>query len=196
MKQRFFDIKSAIKAIVKYDDVGAFEFIFNSFYERLFRIAIFYLKIKEQAEDATSEVFSKLWEKRKTLNGIKSLDKYLFTMCRNQCIQNIRNRRHLDFDNFKLEFNQQLVIDTPESQIISKEFVAFFNEHINKLSPKCRLIYLMVKDDGLKYKEVAHLLNISQKTVENQMSKALSQIRKSIKSYRVCQAKEEQKEFF
>ena len=80
--------------------------------------------------------------------------------------------------------SQQIILDNPETSLISKEFINYYNAKVNELPPKCRLVYLMVKEDGLRYKEVADLLGISVKTVENQMTKAMGHVRKCLADYR------------
>jgi RNA polymerase sigma-70 factor (family 1) len=184
MARRFFNITSALNAVVNADDHSAYKFLFDNFYERLMRIALFYLGRELHAEDAISDVFYKLWVNRKKLKRVDNLENYLFTMTKNQCLYILRSNKKVFFDEKMMDDNQRIVIDNPESNMISEEFIAFFNANIQELPPRCKLIYLMVKEDGLKYKQVAETLNISIKTVENQMTKAIMHIRKCIASYK------------
>lgn len=184
MSRRFFDITSALNAIVHHDDSNAFEFLFNAFYDKLMRVGLYYLGKDAVAEDAVSEVFFKLWAGRSKLSKVENLENYLFTMTKNQCLYVLRTNKRLVFDEEAVDIHQQIILDDPESNLISNEFVAFYNRKIQELPPKCKLVYLMVKDDRLKYKEVADILNISIKTVENQMTKAIGHVRKSLKIYR------------
>lgn len=183
MARRFFDIASARNAIVNYNDSSAFEFLFNAFYEKLMRVGLYYLGKEVMAEDAVSEVFYKLWAGRRKLGKIDNLENYLFTMTKNQCLGVIRSNKKLTFDDEVVDFNQQIILETPESNLISEEFIKFYNEKIQELPPKCKLVYLMIKEDGLRYKEVADILNISVKTIENQMTKAIGHIRKCLRKY-------------
>lgn len=183
MRSRFFDITSALNAVIYHDDAHAFEFLFDAFYEKLLRVALYYLEKDELAEDAVSDVFFSLWSNRQKFSKIENLENYLFTMTKNKCLSALRNKGKVVFGDDQLITSQQIVLENPESNLISDEFVRFYNDRINELPPKCKLVYLMVKEDGLKYKEVAEILNISVKTVENQMTKAIRHIRKCLSSY-------------
>ncbi|NJN26918.1 MAG: RNA polymerase sigma-70 factor [Cyclobacteriaceae bacterium] len=183
MARRYFDIASAVHAIIHSDDKNAFEFLFDHFYVSLIRVATYYLKKEALAEDAVAEVFLKLWESRHKIHKIENLEKYLMVMCKNQCLYTIRSTKKVEYNEELMDFHQQIILDSPESGIISQEFISFFNKTIHELPPKCQVIFLMVKEDGMKYKEVASVLSISIKTVENQMTKAIAHCRKSLRLF-------------
>jgi RNA polymerase sigma-70 factor (ECF subfamily) len=194
MARRFFNITSALNAVVDHDDHAAFEFLFDHFYEKLMRVALYYLNKELIAEDAVADVFYKLWANRKKLQKVENLENYLFTMIKNQCLYILRSNKKVLFDEAMIDDHQQIVIENPESNLISEEFIKFYNDKVKELPPKCKLVYLMVKDDGLRYKEVADLLNISVKTVENQMTKAIAHIRKCLLDYKTYHNKTNQSE--
>jgi RNA polymerase sigma-70 factor (family 1) len=194
MARRFFNIPSALNAVIDQDDHTAFEFLFHHFYDKLMRVAMYYLHKELIAEDAVSEVFYKLWANRTKLQKVENLENYLFTMIKNQCLYMLRSDKKVVFDDAMMDDSQQIVIENPESNLISEEFIKFYNNKVKELPPKCKLVYLMVKDDGLKYKEVAELLNISVKTVENQMTKAIAHIRNCVNSYKTYHNKTNQSE--
>lgn len=184
MARRFFNITSAIHAIIQHDDTYAFEFIFDAFYEKLMRVAHYYLENESLAEDAVADVFVKLWSGRTMLQKVNNLDNYLFTMTKNQCLTFLRSAKNKTFPESQETLNQQIVLENPESHLIAEEFISYYNKKVNELPAKCKLVYMMVKEDGMKYKEVADLLSISVKTVENQMTKAMSHIRKCLAQYK------------
>ena len=183
MGRRFFDINSAINAIVKNKDAQAFEFIFNTFYDKLYRVAYYYMSSDANAADMVSEVFYKLWLNANRLNKIENLENYLFFMTRNQCLSALRTEKKLMYTSLQSDFRQQITTANPESALISQEFIQHLHKHIGSLPSRCQIIFLMVKEDGLKYKEVADILNISVKTVENQMTKAIGYLRKIVADY-------------
>jgi RNA polymerase sigma-70 factor (family 1) len=189
MSRRFFNITSALNAVVDHNDHMAFEFLFHHFYDKLLRVALYYLSKELIAEDAVSEVFYKLWANRAKLQKVENIENYLFTMTKNQCLYVLRSNKKIVFDDHMMDDNQQIVIENPESNLISEEFIKFYNNKVQELPPKCKLVYLMAKDDGLKYKEIAELLNISVKTVENQMTKAIAHIRKCVNNYKTYHSK-------
>jgi RNA polymerase sigma-70 factor (family 1) len=184
MARRFFNITSALNAVIDQDDHAAFEFLFHHFYDKLMRVSLYYLNKELIAEDAVAEVFFKLWANRAKLQKVENLENYLFTMIKNQCLYVLRSNKKVVFDEAMIDDHQQIVIENPESNLISEEFIKFYNNKVKELPPKCKLVYLMVKDDGLRYKEVAEILNISVKTVENQMTKAIAHVRKCLHAYK------------
>jgi RNA polymerase sigma-70 factor (ECF subfamily) len=183
MRSRFFDTTSALNAVIHHDDAHAFEFLFDAFYDKLLRVGLYYLEKDELAEDVVSEVFYTLWSNRRKLPKVENLENYLFTMTKNRCLSALRRKGRIMLDDNFLAESQQIVLENPESNLISEEFIRFYNDRIQDLPPKCKLVYLMVKEDGLKYKEVADLLTISVKTVENHMVKAIAYVRNCISSY-------------
>jgi RNA polymerase sigma-70 factor (ECF subfamily) len=196
MARRFFDIKSALNAVVDHGDHSAFEYLFDVFYDKLMRVAVYYLGKELLAEDAISDVFYKLWLGRKKLQKVQNLENYLFAMTKNQCLYVLRSNKKVIYDEKMMDDNQSIIIENPESNLISEEFINYYNERIKELPPKCKLVFLMVKEDGLKYKEVAEILNISIKTVENQMTKAIGHIRKCVNQYKSYHTNSGQSEFF
>lgn len=169
--------------MIDHDDHSAFEYLFDAYYEKLMRVAIYYLGNEMQAEDVLAEVFFKIWNNRRKLNKVENLDNYIFTMTKNQCLYFLRSNKKIVFDDQLVDDKHQIIIENPESSFISEEFITYYNKKVSELPPKCKLVYLMIKEDGLKYREVADLLNISMKTVENQMTKAIAHVRKSIALY-------------
>lgn len=196
MARRFFDIKSALNAVVDHGDHSAFEYLFDVFYDKLMRVAVYYLGKELLAEDAISDVFYKLWLGRKKLQKVQNLENYLFAMTKNQCLYVLRSNKKVIYDEKMMDDNQSIIIENPETNLISEEFISYYNERIKELPPKCKLVFLMVKEDGLKYKEVAEILNISIKTVENQMTKAIGHIRKCVNQYKSYHTNSGQSEFF
>lgn len=192
MRSRFFDITSALNAVIYHDDAHAFDFLFDAFYDKLMRVSLYYLERDELAEDVVSEVFLSLWYNRKKFIKVENIENYLFTMTKNKCLSTLRKKDVLLLGDGAMSSSQQIVMQDPESNLISEEFVKYYNARIKDLPPKCKLIYLMIKEDGLKYKEVSEILNISIKTVENQMTKAIAHIRKSLADYQQYHARIEQ----
>lgn len=146
-------------------------------YERyknvLYGIALSYLKDKDISNDLIQDLFLTLWNKRQVLE-VNDLKAYLFQMTRNRCLDQIKLR--------KLTENLDEVEDvahhgTPQQELEYKETGKQLQALIQNLSPQCRTVFLLVRFEKLKYKEVAELLNLSEKTVENHMGRALKVLR-------------------
>ena len=163
--------------IAESDDEAAFGELFRSFYPRLLLFAEAILKSREPAEEAVEDVFLKLWENRKMLPAINNLNYYLLVSVKHKSLdylEKIKSHAVISLDDVVLEFGEMQV--NPETALISAESIRIIRSIINDLPPRCKLIFHLVKEDGLKYREAADLLNISVKTVETQMSLALSKI--------------------
>ena len=175
------EIDCLVDKIIHEDDQGAYKELFKLYYQRLFQFAYGITRSKESAEEIVSDVFLKIWMKRKSLGDIRNKHLYLYVSTKNQSINYlIKNKKGNTFslDECLVEF-QSIYFD-PEQLLITAEILRRIQASINQLTKQCRLIFKLVKEDGLRYKEVAELLDLSVKTVENQMAVALRKLEHSI----------------
>ena len=171
------NIRLLQQAIACFDDTQAYKQLFLLFYPSLVPFAISIIKSKESAEEIVSDVFVKIWQKRHHLDKVENLSFYLFTAVKNRCINQLnspKNRTAINIDDTTVEFKS--LYHDPEQKMISAEIIKQIQAAIQELPPRCRLIFKLVKEEGLKYKEVAELLQLSVKTIENQMSLAFKKI--------------------
>jgi len=165
------------------NDGKAFEEFFNILYPRFYRYAFLYLKSDLLTEEVVSDVFLKLWNVRNKLNEIKQLEFYLFRSVKNQALTYIK--RNANQPEEITEFIESSLIESrqPENLLIHKELSKKIEDAVSQLPQKCQTIFRMVREDGLSYKQVAVLLQISPKTVENQMSKSLKRLKIVVENY-------------
>jgi len=171
------NIRLLQQAIACLDDVQAYKQLFLLFHPSLLQFAISILKSKELSEEIVSDVFIKIWQKRQQLDKIENLQFYLFTAVKNRAINKLQEQKKntaISIDEAHIEIRS--IYHDPEQKLISAEMIQDIHAAIQQLPTRCRLIFKLVKEDGLKYKEVAELLHISLKTVENQMSLAFKKI--------------------
>ena len=169
------------QAIACFDDVQAYKQLFFLFQPSLLQFATSILKSKELSEEIVSDVFIKIWEKRQQLDKIENLKFYLFTAVKNRAINKIHEQKKntaISIDDAPVELRS--IYHDPEQKLISAEMIQQIQAAIQQLPPRCRLVFKLVKEDDLTYKEVAELLHLSVKTVENQMSLAFKKIGTSI----------------
>lgn len=160
-------------------DKDAFEKLFREFFPPLLSFARKILVDEDDAREVVHQVFINLWEKRDKIDLSTSLKSYLFTSVHNRSLNVIRDRKK-----FSLEEVPEMAGEWDVStQIESMELEEKINEAIASLPEKCRQIFELNRFDGLKYSEIAIQLNISVKTVENQMSKALKILREKLLKY-------------
>lgn len=179
------DINIIIRKIANEGDHVAFRQFFNVYYNRLLNFAFFFLESSVAAEEVVSSVFISLWEKRQELTKIKRVEAYLFSSTKNKSYNYLRdNKRSIQFKDIDSDDDFLVpVFENPESKLLTEELKVKIIEIIDELPPKCKMIFTLIREDGMKYKEVANLLDLSVKTVEVQMGRALAKLKNSIKQY-------------
>ncbi len=174
-------IDQIVYAICRHDDRQAFRRLFDIYYQRLLNYAFFILESGTDAQEVVSAIFVKVWNQRKTIGDVKNLDSYLYVSIKNQCYNYIRDNRGLllqtlDSEEYTFVSSHQ----NPEKQFLDSELKEKIVAAVEELPPKCRLIFRMVREDGMKYAEVAEQLNLSVKTVEVQMGRAYAKMRQAL----------------
>ncbi len=165
------------KNIIDKRDKKAFEQLFFEYYDYLYGFAYSYLKNKEEAEELVSDVFLTIWRKRESLPDIHNLKVYLYVSVRNQAINYIKKHKKASFFSiYDLPFDTMDQDESPEAQVLTKELITEIDEAMEELPPRCKEVFQLVRMDGLRYKEVAEMLKISVKTVENQVGIAVQKI--------------------
>lgn len=141
----------------------------------LLSFATFLAGNREDALEIVNDVFISLWQNRNSFKEIKSIKSYLFSSVKNRSINHIRKKK-LEVTNLWPE-NEQSTFRA-DAVIEEKEHQTALENLMNELPPRCRQVFAMSRIDQLSYAEIAELLDISIKTVESQMGKALKLFRK------------------
>ncbi len=168
----------------KSGDEFAFNLIFNQYSKLLYSSAYNLFRNKQACEDMVQELFIELWEKKETLN-IKSLKSYLFVCIRNKALMAIRSGKVTITTDVLIELCSKYETD---HNLIAKELSEILNDSIDKLPKKCQAVFRLSRFENLSNKEIADKLNISIKTVENQMTIALSRLKNSSIDYLIITA--------
>lgn len=171
------NIRLLQQAIVCFDDVQAYKQLFLIFQPSLVQFALSIVRSKELSEEIVSDVFIKIWEKRHQLDKVDNLKFYLFTAVKNRAINKLlEQKKNTTISIDDVQINIRSLYYDPEQKLVSEEMINQIQNVIEQLPPRCRLIFKLVKEDELSYKEVAELLHLSVKTIENQISLALKRI--------------------
>ena len=161
----------------------AYEELYGMLIDHLHKFSFSIVKSSEAAEEIVSDVFIKLWQIRGRLNEIANLKVYLFTITKNFSINYIhRNYKNIPAGIDEIDVEPVFQLD-PEQLLISAEMVNRIRQTIMGLPPQCRLIFQLVREDGLKYKEVAQILGLSTHTVRNQLAIAIRKIAAQLPDY-------------
>ncbi|MFT3932574.1 MAG: RNA polymerase sigma-70 factor [Chitinophagaceae bacterium] len=170
-------VKYLQEQIARNEDPVAYKELFISFYNPLLRFAITLVKSKEQAEEVVSDVFINIWEKRKRIASISNFKVYLFIAVKNTALNYLSKQNKNLTDNVdEAGIELKSIYFDPEQLMVTAEMVARIKSAIDSLPPKCKLIFKLIKEDELKYRDVAEILGISVKTVESQIAIALKKI--------------------
>jgi RNA polymerase sigma-70 factor (family 1) len=167
--------------ISRFDDQLAYKELFTSFYPSLFQFVTGIIKSRQSAEEIVSDLFMKIWEKRKTLEDIQNLRVYCFVAARHLSINQLEKQKRQHNANIE-DYKSRLIYPAPdpEQSMISAEMLRRIHEVVEELPPRCKLSFKLVKEYGFKYREAAEILQVSEKTIENQMSIALKKISSAI----------------
>jgi RNA polymerase sigma-70 factor (ECF subfamily) len=171
------EIKSLLKEVSLEGSQAAYKELFMRLHERLKKFAYSILKSHEEAEELVSDIFIRIWQKRERLTEIESPRLYFYTTVKNLAFTRLsRQKREVSVSGDDWLVKMDSVFFDPEKLMMTEEIIRQIRQAVNELPPRCRLVFLLVKEDGLRYKEVAQLLHLSVKTIENQMTIALRRI--------------------
>ena len=161
------------------DQTKLFEALFRKFQPVLVKFAYVQLRSREEAREAVQEVFINIWLKRDGLELGDELKAYLYRSVRNNCLNRLKRNRpdSVSLDENLLFIPEEKVKDGEEKQ---RKVKMIFRE-IENLPPSCKEIFMMSRIEGLSHKEISNVLDISAKTVENQVGIALKKIRSGVK---------------
>jgi len=165
---------------IKAGESLAYDTLFKKYYAYLCMIVYRMTQDKNRAEDVVQDVMLELWRKRESIEINNAVKSYLHRSVRNKTLNLIRD------DKMKFEGDEQLLeVASKESSPIlmmqGDDLAETIRKTYEKLPEKCRIVFSLVKYEGLSYKETAKQLEISVKTVENQISKALKIFRKALR---------------
>lgn len=163
--------------IAEYDDEVSYKKLFFHFFLPLKSFSFSIVKSKELAEEVVSDILIELWAKRKSLENIQDLKMYLYVSVRNASLRKLQQGRRLavlSLDEVEVEFASKDA--NGESLLLSRELSEKIEMAVDQLPQRCKLIFKLAKEDQLKYKEIAALLNISVKTIDHQVAIALKKI--------------------
>ncbi len=171
------DRRDTLLSAVAADDRGAFDRFFHLYYDQVFRFAYYHVGEKEACKEVVSEVFYSIWKSKKRLADIESIDAYLFASVRNEALRWLsKNRRDGQVPIEELIGNEPEDGDSPLELLESEELRDVLSQAIDSLPERCRIIFLLAREEGLKPKEIAEMLSIKESTVRVQMKLAVDRL--------------------
>jgi RNA polymerase sigma-70 factor, ECF subfamily len=168
---------------IRNGDEAAFDALFRAFYPRLCSYVARLTRSPHVAEELVQEVFASIWERRRDWEPQGSVDQYLFRAAKNRALKYVRRQEVRSRVKGEIEAGSRDRPATPEELLVLDEISAAAQEAIDSLPDQRRHIFLLSREGALTYREIAELLNISVKTVETQMARALKAIRTVLLPY-------------
>ncbi len=175
---------------IRESDEKAFEILFRKYFQDALNYARFYISDRQLAEDIVQDIFLKIWNERKELNIRINFRGYLTKCVHNECIQFLRHemvkQKHSRREHFKLQEAQiinRLFSETGLNRLFEKEIEELVNQAMVNLSEKTRSIYLMSRDHYLTNSQIAEKYNLTEKSIEYHITRALEMLRQELKDY-------------
>lgn len=182
LKQVFISDTEALQRLAE-GDMVAYRYLFDQHFPDLCNFLLIYLHSKELSEEIALEIFTFIWEKRKTFQIKATFKSFLFSSAKNKAISLYRKEQKMMFTS--IDFGQIVFRDDSSSQQLmeNNELREIINTAINKLPEKSKQIYQLAWEENLSHKEIAEQLGITPKTVENHVGIALRKLRESLNPY-------------
>jgi len=160
------------------DDETAFTQLYLHFGKKLTQFALSLVRSKEVAEELVEDVFVKLWSNRHQAASIENIRVYLYVAVKNRSLNALSQKAH-DLISAPFDFLDTAVHEfaaDPYELMITAEMMQRMHQAVDTLPPRCKMIFKLIREDGLRYKEVAEILNISVNTIDAQMAIAVRKI--------------------
>ncbi len=165
-------------------DHDSFAQVFKIHFKDLHNYAFMILKDEQAASEAVQQVFYKIWEKKKNLIVHTSVKAYLYKAVHNQCLLQMKRKKNMYvYKSHMSELGKSGTDEWASGRTENKELEARLYLAICQLPAKCRIIFQLNRFEGLSYQQVATELNLSVKTIENQMGKALKRLRHALAEF-------------
>ncbi len=172
---------SGLQQRIYNNEQPAYKELFELFYNKLFRLAFMITKSRELSEEIVSDVFIAIWKRREDVLKIQNLRLYLYVSVKNTSFNYLAQLTKANIVSLEdIDFEPLQPFSNPEDLLVTKEMNQQLYKAIQSLPPRCRIIFKLVKEDGLSYKEAAELLNLSTGTIDNQLVLAIKKLSKAL----------------
>lgn len=174
------DIDLVLK--LKRGDQSASRGLFYRYYSDLCRFTNKFVRSKPDVEDIVIYVFEKLWLNKEKLDPNKSIKAYLYRAAKNRAFDFLKGKGN-KVASTEEEGMEALSYSDPVLELINNDLADAIDRSVEKLPERCRLIFTLSWQENLTYVEIAEVLGLSEKTVENQISRAFKKLRKHLKQF-------------
>lgn len=163
------------------DSQAAFRNFYDMTYDRLFRIAYYYVRQEEWSQEIVLDVFLKLWKQRSTLLDVRNIEDYCFILVKNASLNYLeKESKHSTLVRHDSLPEPQEQSCSPEESLISEELFALYVKALDRLPERCREVFIRIREEKQSYAQVAEELGISTNTVDAQLQKAITRLKEMI----------------
>lgn len=162
---------------------SAFHELYKLYHQDIYAYGVSLLKSKSLAEDLVQDVFIKIWTKRKSLDPNLSFRSFIFTITRNMAFNTLTKAANHTKLKEIIFYKGQNQTKTADYTLLEQNYNKLRQKAIAGLTPRCRLVFEMSRNEGKSYSEISQELGISENTVKNQISTALSDIRNFLEKH-------------
>lgn len=174
------EVRKLLRQMKELDSQTAFRDFYNMTYDRLFRIAYYYVKQEEWSQEIVLDVFLKLWKQRSNLLDVRNIEDYCFILVKNASLNYLeKESKHTYIHPDSLPEPQEQNYP-PEESLISEELFALYVKALDRLPERCREVFIRIREEKQSYAQVAEELGISMNTVDAQLQKAITRLKEMI----------------
>ena len=174
------EVRKLLRQMKELDSQTAFRDFYNMTYDRLFRIAYYYVKQEEWSQEIVLDVFLKLWKQRSNLLDVRNIEDYCFILVKNASLNYLEKElKHTYIHPDSLPEPQEQNY-SPEESLISEELFALYVKALDRLPERCREVFIRIREEKQSYAQVAEELGISMNTVDAQLQKAITRLKEMI----------------
>lgn len=174
------EVRKLLRQMKELDSQTAFRDFYNMTYDRLFRIAYYYVKQEEWSQEIVLDVFLKLWKQRSNLLDVRNIEDYCFILVKNASLNYLeKESKHTYIHPDSLPEPQEQNY-SPEESLISEELFALYVKALDRLPERCREVFIRIREEKQSYAQVAEELGISTNTVDAQLQKAITRLKEMI----------------
>ncbi|QIA07876.1 RNA polymerase sigma factor [Draconibacterium halophilum] len=169
------------KTLIADGNTGRFQLLMELTSDELLHYALSFVRNQEIAEELVSDVYVKIWLKRSELPNIQNIRSYLFIAVKNSCLSHLRKMKNEKIV-FIDEYSDFLfhAVESNDDETLEKDLLKKIHTAIDELPPKCKEAFSLAKINGFKHREIAQIMSISEKTVNNHLVTALKKITESL----------------
>lgn len=168
-------IDNDIVARIKQGDTRAFKQVFQAYGKKIYHVARKFYLNHEDAEEIIQETFLKIWNHRERIDLSLSFNAYIYTIAKSILLNHIR--KSATINTYKNYIKSTEAVNTTEEDVLFSDLERNFNHFLNALPPQRKMIFIMSKFQDLNNEEIAEKLNLSKRTVENQLYRALRSLK-------------------